>query len=58
MNVNFQQAVACFQEAVGLIDQHQNPALWDIANGLWAVAQGLQDLDARVAALEHHLGNK
>ena len=58
MNANFQQAVKNFQEAVSLIDQQQNPALRDIASGLWAMSLGLDELDSRLAQIESRLETK
>lgn len=58
MNVQLQQAAQCFQEAVGLSDQQQNPGLWDIASGLWAMSRGLDELDNRLAQIESRLETK
>jgi len=48
MSWQFWQAKNCFEDALRYLDHREDPVMWDVCQGLAALAEGLYELAAAV----------
>jgi len=53
--MTFHQAQECFREAITFINPKQDPVMFDLANGLLALAEASQNLEIEIQAIRTRL---
>ncbi len=50
--MTFYKAKECFDDAKLYLDPTKDPVMWDLANGLSAMSEALQELESRISRLQ------